>query len=61
MFITASSFSREARANAQQVSDGLALVDGRLLTKLLIEYEVGVSVEKVVKVVGVDRDFFEEL
>lgn len=61
VFITTSSFSTYAVEFAQQVSSGIVLVDGALLMQLMIEYGVGVSTHRVVKVVRVDSDYFEEV
>jgi len=58
VFITTSSFSAPAVEYAKQVSD--SLVDGNKLANLMIDAEVGVSVERVVKIPRVDLDFFED-
>ncbi|MCB9653136.1 MAG: restriction endonuclease [Deltaproteobacteria bacterium] len=60
VFITTSAFSREAQDFAEQVSDHIVLVDGRLLTSLMIEYGVGVSNERSIRVGRIDSDYFEE-
>jgi len=60
VFITTSRFTSDARAYASQVSGSLVLVDGDMLTKLMIEHEVGVSVQRTVKIVRVDSDYFED-
>ncbi len=60
VFITTSRFTSGARAYAAQVSGSLVLVDGEMLTKLMIEHEVGVSVQRIVKIVRVDSDYFED-
>jgi restriction endonuclease Mrr len=36
------------------------LIDGAELSRLMIEYGVGVSVQRVVKVMRLDGDYFEE-
>ena len=59
VFITTSEFSQPAREYAAQVSNGIVLVDGEMLTQLMIEYGVGVSTQRVVKVVRADSDYFE--
>lgn len=59
VFITTSSFSRDAEEFATQVSDSIVLVDGSSLTELMIEYGVGVSHEPV-NVPRVDSDFFDD-
>lgn len=60
VFITTSRFTREATEFAAQASDSLVLVDGALLTRLMVEYEVGVSVERTIKLSRLDSDYFEE-
>ena len=59
VFLTSSSFTKDARAYASQVSDSLVLVDGQRLATLMIEQGVGVS-HRVLKISQVDRDYFEE-
>lgn len=61
VFITTSEFSRPVLEYVEQVSNGIVLVDGEMLTKLMIEYGLGVSTQRVVKVVRADLDYFEEL
>lgn len=60
MFITTSRFTKEAEEFARQASDSLVLVNGDHLARLMVEFEVGVSVERVVKLCRVDSDYFEE-
>ena len=60
VFITTSTYSSEARQYAGSVSDSLVLIDGQQLARLMIEYCVGVSVYRSVRIVRVDTDFFEE-
>jgi restriction system protein len=59
VFITASTFTKEARGYAAQVSDSLVLVDGKRLAELMIERGVGVS-HRTIRVAQVDSDYFEE-
>lgn len=59
VFITTSDFSPDARTFATQVSDSIVLVNGELLTALMIEYGVGVSIQRTVKIARVDSDYFE--
>jgi restriction system protein len=61
VFITASTFSKEAHAFAEDVSNSIILVDGAMLARLMIDYRVGVSVRRTVHVVAIDTDYFEEL
>lgn len=60
VFITTSAFTEPAREFAAQVSDGIVLVDGPMLTRLMIEFGVGVSTQRVVRIVQVDTDYFED-
>lgn len=59
VFITTSTFTREAREFAQQVPDSIVLVDGSRLTTLMIEHGVGVT-HKALRLPHVDSDFFDE-
>ena len=59
VFVTTSSFSKDAAQYAAQVSGGLVLVDGAKLVELMIEHGVGVSYTPV-RIARVDSDYFEE-
>ena len=59
VFITTSTFSGEASEYAKQVSDSIVLVDGKELAALMIEYGVGVSVQRTIKITRLDSDYFE--
>ena len=61
VFITASDFSKDARDYVKQVSDSIVLIDGLTLTRLMIQYGVGVSVQRTVKIVDVNNDYFDEV
>lgn len=58
LFITTAKFSKGAKeyADAQHI----ILVDGQKLTSLMIEYGLGVSVQKVYKLKRIDSDYFAE-
>lgn len=58
VFITTSSFTREARDFGTQVSDSVVLIDGTKLTSLMIEYGVGVT-HRTIRLPRVDGDYFE--
>jgi restriction system protein len=61
VFITTSSFSREARDYADGLIDKrIVLIDGSRLTQLMLDAGVGVSVRQVYKVHRLDEDFFAE-
>lgn len=59
VFITTSSFTREAREFADQVAESMVLIDGPRLTSLMIEHGVGVSHYRVLRLPKVDDDYFD--
>ena len=61
LFITMGTFTKEARSYVEkQLSTKVVLVDGEKITKLMIEYNLGVSVETVYTIKKIDTDFFSE-
>ena len=58
VFITTSSFTSGARQAANQLN--IALVDGEMLTNLMIQYKVGVQIRQVYELYDIDDDFFKE-
>ena len=58
LFISTASFSQGARKSAEAA--GIVLVDGKQLTKLMIKFNLGVSVEHVYEVKRLDTDFFTD-
>lgn len=60
VFITTSSYSKEARQYVIGLHQKIVLIDGNELAKYMIEYNVGVSVKKVYEVKRIDTDYFEE-
>lgn len=58
VFITTSRFSPGAVEWVRTVPARIILIDGRRLTELMIEYGVGVQVERSYRVVEIDEDFF---
>lgn len=62
LFITTAKFSDGAREYSQkQHTTKIVLIDGMELAKLMVEYNLGVSVENVYEIKKIDSDFFEEL
>ncbi|RYG18742.1 restriction endonuclease, partial [bacterium] len=59
VFLTTSSFTKDAKAAAGKARGTIVLVDGAELTALMIEHGVGVS-HKALRVPKVDNDYFEE-
>ena len=58
LFITTAKFSQGAKdfASAQHI----ILVDGQKLTELMVEYDLGVSTQKVYKIKRIDSDYFSD-
>jgi restriction system protein len=59
VFITTSSFSREAQEYAKNMKDTkIVLLDGEQLTQFMIDYNLGVSIISLYEVKKIDSDFF---
>lgn len=58
LFITTAKFSSDARDSAKK--NNIILVDGEKLASLMIEYDFGVSTERVYKIKRIDSDFFSD-
>lgn len=61
VFISTSKFTESARKCAKEVSDTIILIDGQSLTKLMIEYNVGVQLEETILIKKIDEDMFCEI
>lgn len=59
ILVTTSSFSRKAIEYAERVMKRIILIDGDQLTRLLVEYGVGVRTSSVYEVKRIDEDYFE--
>ena len=59
MFVTTSTFSQAAKETADMLSKRIVLIDGQLLTRLMIRFDVGCRVEEVVNIKKLDEDFFD--
>jgi restriction system protein len=59
VFITTSSFTREAREFGERVADGIVLIDGQRLASLMIEHAIGVTHYRIVRIPRVDGDYFD--
>lgn len=59
VFITTSRFSKSAREYVSGIEHSIILIDGEELARLMIEFGVGVTTEKVLKVKKLDSDYFE--
>jgi restriction system protein len=59
VFITTSSFTREAREFGHQIAETVVLIDGQRLASLMIEHGVGVTHYRVLRLPRVDGDYFD--
>ena len=60
VFITTSSYTKEAKEYAQKASKKIVLIDGESLARYMIEYNVGVSVRRSFEIKRIDTDYFED-
>lgn len=61
LFITTAKFSKEAREYANNLrQSNIVLIDGDALMRLMIKYNLGVSVEQIYEVKRIDTDFFND-
>jgi restriction system protein len=58
VFITTSSFTKQARDTAERLGKRIVLIDGDRLAALMIRYDVGVRIEETFHIKKVDEDFF---
>lgn len=60
IFITASTFTKEALEYAPKNDTKIILIDGIQLAELLIEYNIGVSNQQTYEIKKIDNDYFED-
>jgi len=60
IFITTSSFSKEARDYSPKNETKIVLIDGDELAQLMIDYSLGVSVISTYEIKRIDSDYFGE-
>lgn len=61
IFITTSSFSKEAIDYAPKNETKIVLIDGKQLAELMIEYNLGVTISNKYEVKKIDTDYFGEV
>lgn len=59
IFFTTSAFTAEARKTAKDLGSRIVLIDGKRLSKLMIQYNIGCRSEDVLTIKKIDEDFFE--
>lgn len=60
IMITTGSFSADARAYVKNIDSNIVLIDGRELTELMIDNNLGVSTITTYEIKRVDSDYFTE-
>jgi len=60
VFITTSSFSKDAREFAQRIDSKIVLIDGEMLARFMVDHGVGVSLVGAYELRRVDSDYFSE-
>jgi restriction system protein len=60
VFITTSTFTKDAVEYAAKVDSKVVLIDGRRLTDLMIDFDLGVTTTATYAVKRVDSDYFDE-
>ena len=60
VFVTTSTFTKGAIESVNKATSKIVLIDGKALSKYMIEYNVGVSTKKVYAIKKIDTDYFEE-
>lgn len=59
LFVTTSAFSPAAKETADLLSKRIVLVDGPLLTRLMIRFGIGCRVEETIQIKKLDEEFFD--
>lgn len=59
LFVTTSGFSPAAKETAELLSKRIVLIDGHLLTRLMIRYDIGCRVEETIQIKKIDEEFFD--
>jgi len=60
IFLTTSTFTKEAHEYANSLETKVILIDGTELARFMFDYEVGISTESTYVVKRIDNDFFED-
>lgn len=59
-FITTGTFSSEAASYVEHIDPKVALIDGKRLAELMIDFGVGVTTARTYEIKRVDSDYFDE-
>jgi restriction system protein len=61
IFITTSSFSKDALSYSPKNETKIVLIDGVQLAQLMIDYNLGASIQQTYEIKRLDNDYFEEV
>ena len=61
VFITTSSFTKSAIDYARNIESSIVLIDGENLAGLMIDHNVGVTLETSYEIKRIDSDYFNEI
>ena len=60
VFISTSSYTREALEYVAHLENKIVLIDGQMLADLMIDFNVGISPVEIYETQKIDLDYFEE-
>jgi len=60
VFITTSDFTKAAFDYSKSIDHNIVLIDGEKLANLMVEYNLGVSVQQTIELKHIDYDYFEQ-
>lgn len=60
VFITTSEFTEKARNYSKNASSKISLIDGKKLAELMIDHNIGVSLDRTLEIKKIDNDYFTE-
>ena len=60
VFITTSKFTKEAISFIERQQNNVKLIDGRLLSELIVKHQVGISTVHTMSVLRLDTDYYTE-
>jgi restriction system protein len=61
VFVTTSTFTKEARESVGRLHARIALIDGQRLAELMFELGLGVTTDSVLTLKRIDSDFFADM
>ncbi|MBF0320956.1 MAG: restriction endonuclease [Nitrospirae bacterium] len=60
VFITTSTFPKNAHSDIAGLENKVVLIDGDMLAELMIEHNIGVSIQSVYEIKKIETDYFSE-